>query len=122
MAEMPWHSCEMRTREINTLALIRLRGKRSKALIAHELRKRGHGTDAKSIWRYENGHSQPNARILPDLADVLGAGSIDELFLDDEAEAASMSSAAADFTARLDALLMERAFVILDRAEKERVR
>lgn len=74
---------------INPNKLLRLRGKRSREVIAHQLRARGHGTDAKAIWRYETGRSQPNARVLPDYAAVLGASSVDELYADDEDEEAA---------------------------------
>lgn len=76
----------MRVRVINPDALRAFRGKRSREVIAHELRRRGHGTDAKALWRYETGRSQPHARILPDYAAVLGAGSVDELYGDEDDE------------------------------------
>lgn len=70
----------MRRREINPQVVRSLRGKRSREVIAHALRDRGHGTDAKAIWRYETGRSQPNARVLIDYSEVLGAASVDELY------------------------------------------
>ena len=76
-----------------------LRGKRSREWVAHELRNRGHATDAKAIWRWENGRNQPNARVLPDYADVLGAESVDELYGDDDEEEPSMSVLADDLIA-----------------------
>lgn len=73
--------------EVNPSTLRTRRGKRSREVIAHELRKRGHGTDAKAIWRYETGRNQPSARILPDYASVLGVASVDELYAtSDDAE------------------------------------
>lgn len=68
--------------------LSELRGKRSREVIAHELRRRGHGTDAKAIWRWEKGHNTPSARVLSDYAAVLGC-TVDELFGDDEDEEAA---------------------------------
>lgn len=80
------------TRTVDGQRLAALRGLRSREVIAHELRSRGHATDAKAIWRWENGRNQPNARILPDYAEALGAASVDELYSDaeDDEEAASM--------------------------------
>lgn len=80
----------MRVRAINAERLMALRGKRTREVIAHELRRRGHGTDAKAIWRYETGRSNPSARVLPDYAEVLGAGSVDELYSDDDEEEHSL--------------------------------
>lgn len=80
----------MRVREISATRVRQLRGQRSREVIAHDLRKRGHGTDAKAIWRYETGRSQPHSRLLPDYAEVLGARSVDELYADDDEEAAPM--------------------------------
>lgn len=80
----------MKTSTVNPERLLSLRGKRSREVVAHELRKRGHGTDAKAIWRYETGRNQPSARVLPDYAAVLGVP-MDDLYGDaDDAEAASM--------------------------------
>lgn len=76
----------MKTREINPSRLIALRGKRSREVIAHEMRRRGHGTDAKTIWRYETGRNQPSSRVLADYADVLGAGSVEELYGEEDDE------------------------------------
>lgn len=81
----------MQTSSINHDRLRALRGKRSREVIAHELRRRGHATDAKAIWRWERGKNQPSARVLPDYAEVLGAKSVDELYgTDDEEESESM--------------------------------
>lgn len=84
----------MRRREVSPEVVRELRGVRSREVIAHALRGRGHGTDAKSIWRYETGKSQPSARILPDYAEVLGAESVEELYgegaSDDDEEDSSM--------------------------------
>jgi len=62
----------VKTKSVNSQLLLRLRGRRSREVIAHDLRRLGHGTDAKSIWRYETGRNQPSARLLPDYAAVLG--------------------------------------------------
>lgn len=83
MAHVTCKYRRMRTKAISAERLIALRGKRSREDIAHELRKRGHGTDAKSIWRYETGRSNPLARLLPDYANILGAASVDELYASD---------------------------------------
>lgn len=100
----------MKTREINPARLIALRGKRSREVVAHELRRRGHGTDAKSIWRYETGKNQPSARILADLADVLGARTVEELYSEDEEEEAAPSRSLATDLQQLAtlAVLLER--------------
>lgn len=71
----------MQIREVSSERIRELRGKRSREVIAHALRRRGHGTDAKTIWRWEKG-AQPQGRVLADLADVLGAESIEELYDD----------------------------------------
>ena len=97
----------MRTRELNTSRLLALRGKRSREVIAHELRKKGHGTDAKSIWRYETGRSQPNARVLFDYADVLGAETVDALYADDDAEAALLRDVKQSGASLLETLYAE---------------
>lgn len=82
----------MKTTTVSPERLVRLRGTRSREVIAHELRRRGHGTDAKAIWRYETGRNQPSARVLPDYAAALGVGSVDELYgSDDEEESDPMS-------------------------------
>lgn len=74
----------MKTKQqLSTVRLLSLRGTRSREVIAHEMRKRGHATDAKAIWRYETGRSQPRTRILSDYAEVLGV-TVEELFDDDE--------------------------------------
>lgn len=101
---------------INPSRLRALRGKRSREDIAHQLRSRGHGTDAKAIWRYEAGRSQPNARILPDYAAVLGAKSVDELYIsdDDDEEAASMPLAR-DLASALQAEVERQVRAALDR-------
>lgn len=83
----------VRSVAINPGRLLTLRGKRSREDVAHQLRNRGHGTDAKAIWRYETGRSQPNARVLPDYAAVLGV-SVDELYTDDEEDSSSMATTA----------------------------
>lgn len=75
----------MKIKSVQPKRLAELRGKRSREVIAHELRKRGHGTDAKAIWRYETGRNQPSARVLPDYAEVLGA-EIDDLYGDEDDE------------------------------------
>jgi len=59
-----------------------LRGKRSREWVAHELRKRGFGTDAKTIWRWEKGHNSPSGRILSDYSQVLGC-SVEDLYEDE---------------------------------------
>jgi hypothetical protein len=92
------------TKTIDGNRLAALRGKRSREWVAHELRSRGHATDAKAIWRWENGHNQPNARVLPDYAEVLGAPSVEDLYSDDEEEDASMPSHL-DLEAVLDQLV-----------------
>lgn len=79
----------MRVTEISGTRLRDLRGKRSREVVAHEMRQRGHATDAKAVWRWETSRSQPSARILPDLAEVLGADSVDELYAADEDEEAA---------------------------------
>lgn len=84
------------TKSVDGQRLAELRGKRSREWIAHELRSRGHATDAKAIWRWENGRNQPNARVLPDYAEVLGADSVDELYGDAEDEEAALSLLSAD--------------------------
>lgn len=76
----------MKVKELSADRLRSLRGKRSREVIAHELRRRGHGTDAKAIWRYETGRSQPSARLLADYAAVLGAESVDALYTEDDDE------------------------------------
>lgn len=80
----------MRVTEISGTRLRDLRGQRSREVVAHAMRSRGHATDAKAIWRWETSRSQPSARILPDLAEVLGADSVDELYADDEDEEAAL--------------------------------
>lgn len=75
----------MSTKEVSASRLQALRGKRSREVIAHELRKLGHGTDAKAIWRYETGRNQPSARVLSDYAGVLGVP-VEELFGDPRLE------------------------------------
>lgn len=89
MAVVPCHSRLVSAREISPERLMKLRGKRSREVIAHELRGRGHGTDAKAIWRWEKGHNQPSARVLPDYATVLGCSSVEELYGEDEDEEAA---------------------------------
>lgn len=86
MASLPWQYVRVRTVQIDAKKLRTLRGTRSREVIAHRLRARGHGTDAKSIWRYETGRSRPGARILADYAEVLGAKSLDDLYADDSEE------------------------------------
>lgn len=71
----------MQIRKVSPDRLRELRGKRHRTVIADAMRQRGHGTDAKTIWRWENGAS-PHPNVLPDLADILGAGSIEELYDD----------------------------------------
>lgn len=96
----------MRFSEVSGGKLRDLRGKRSRELVAHELRKLGHGTDAKAIWRYETGRSQPSARILPDYAAVLGVDSIDELYGDDgDEEEAALHPLARDLAIELTRVL-----------------
>jgi transcriptional regulator with XRE-family HTH domain len=73
----------VRTGQVNTEILKAKRGKKSRESVAHELRKRGHATDAKAIWRWETGRNQPSARVLPDLAEVLGVVSVDDLYGND---------------------------------------
>ncbi len=87
----------MKTREINPARLLALRGRRSREVIAHELRKRGHATDAKAIWRWETGKNQPSSRILPDYAEALGAPSVEELYGDDEDEESHPAMTLDDF-------------------------
>jgi hypothetical protein len=82
----------MRTTTVSATTLRRLRGKRSREVVAHELRRRGHATDAKAIWRWETGKNQPSAGVLPDYAEVLGAESVDELYADDDEEPAAAMS------------------------------
>jgi len=77
----------MRRREIDGNKLRAFRGKVSREDVAHKLRDRGHATDAKAVWRWENGHNQPNARVLLDYADVLGCR-LEELYDEDDEEAA----------------------------------
>lgn len=84
---------------MNPGRLLALRGKRSREVIAHELRRRGHGTDAKAIWRYETGRNQPSARVLPDYADVLGA-SMSDLFSESDDDEESDLPAALDLMLR----------------------
>lgn len=103
--------------EVNPSKLLSLRGKRSREVIAHELRKRGHGTDAKAIWRYETGRNQPSARILPDYASVLGVASVDDLYATDDAEE--------DRLPPLDLHLLEQVYLAVGAAlalEKAQVR
>lgn len=89
----------MRTATVNPATLRRLRGKRTREVIAHELRQRGHATDAKAIWRWENRRNQPSARVLPDLASVLGARSVEELYMadDDEDESEQVATSLDDY-------------------------
>lgn len=108
----------MRANQLSTARLIALRGRRTREVIAHALRGRGHGTDAKAIWRYETGRSQPNVRLLADYADVLGAGSVDELFVEDEEEAARTVAAAAALEAPSEEMLDALAFAIDAAREK----
>lgn len=81
----------MRTTNVNPGRLVALRGKQSREVIAHELRKRGHGTDAKAIWRYETGRNQPSARVLPDYASVLGVPMDDLYVAEDDDEESDLS-------------------------------
>lgn len=71
----------MKIRTVDAEKIREARGKDSREVIAHALRQRGHATDAKAIWRWETGKNQPSARVLPDLAEVLGL-KIDDLFED----------------------------------------
>lgn len=108
----------MKVMEVSPSTLLALRGKRSREVIAHELRKRGHGTDAKAIWRYETGRNQPSARILPDYASVLGVASVDDLYATDDAEEDRLHPA-------LDIHLLEQVYLAVGAAvalEKARVR
>lgn len=109
----------MRRPEIDGGKLKALRGKTSREAVAHELRRRGHATDAKAVWRWENGRNQPSASVLPDYADALGAESVDELYADDDAEAASMQPLGRDI-GELFTALVDRA-VEAKFAERERV-
>lgn len=52
------------------------------------MRKRGHGTTQTTVSRWESGQV-PHASMLPSLAAELGC-TVDELFDDDDEEAASM--------------------------------
>jgi transcriptional regulator with XRE-family HTH domain len=69
----------MKIRTVDAEKIREARGKNSREVVAHALRQRGHATDAKAIWRWETGKNQPSARVLPDLAEVLGL-KIDDLF------------------------------------------
>lgn len=120
MAHVTCKYRRMRTKAISAERLIALRGKRSREDIAHELRKRGHGTDAKSIWRYETGRSNPLARLLPDYANILGAASVDELYAsdgDEEDRTAPRSSPLSDDLLRLArfAAMLEKSPDLIDR-------
>lgn len=111
----------MPTKEVSPTRLAALRGKRSREVIAHELRKLGHGTDAKAIWRYETGRNQPSARVLSDYAAVLGVGAVEDLYgngSDENAEADDDSEAARAMS--LDAFLRIRVREILSEERKER--
>lgn len=107
----------MKVMEVSPTRLLALRGKRSREVIAHELRKCGWGSDAKAIWRYETGRNQPSARILPDYARILGVASVDDLYGDaDDAE---------DRLPSLDIHLLEQVYLAVGAAvalEKARVR
>lgn len=81
----------MKTKTVDAGKIREARGKNTREVIAHALRQRGHATDAKAIWRWETGKNQPSARVLPDLAEVLGL-KIDDLF---EGEAPFRSDKAA---------------------------
>lgn len=98
----------MRATTVNPATLRRLRGKRSREVIAHELRVRGHATDAKAIWRWENRRNQPSARVLPDYAEVLGAPSLEALYGDDDEEEDALSGLTREEQELLDRLSFEQ--------------
>jgi transcriptional regulator with XRE-family HTH domain len=53
--------------------------------VAHELRRRGFRTTAKSVSQWERGLNAPRAEVIPALADILGV-SLDELYSGDADE------------------------------------
>lgn len=71
-----------------------LRGRTTQHDLAAALRKRGFGTTQTTVSRWESGQV-PRSAVLPALAAELGV-TVDELFDEDEAEAASMTAATAD--------------------------
>lgn len=84
--------------------LVDLRGRKTQTDLANALRERGFGTTQTTISRWESG-KVPRGYVLPALAAELGC-SVDELFVEDEAEAATMGPLAAVHKADiLDALL-----------------
>lgn len=109
-------------RKVSSAKLVALReGKKlDQTELAVRLRARGLGTTQATISRWENG-KEPRAYALSALASELGCA-IEELFADDDAEAASMSTATADsFGQRIDDLLTERAFAAVDEALARRL-
>lgn len=79
-----------------------IRGKKTQTDLANALRERGFGTTQTTISRWESGQV-PHSRVLPALAETLGCR-IEELFDEDDAEAAPMVPAAAEFLQALSPL------------------
>jgi len=68
--------------------LPKLRGRTTQTDLADRLRARGFGTTQTTVSRWESGQ-QPRAYVLPALAAELGV-SVQELFVDDDDEEASL--------------------------------
>lgn len=96
----------MKTQTVNSTRLREARGQRTREVIAHSLRQRGHATDAKAIWRWETRKNQPSARVLPDLAEVLGLEISDLFESDDEDE--EDADAMEELTRALNRVVEER--------------
>lgn len=94
----------------------RLRALRSERNLSQGELGRRIGAHTTSVSDWERGDNSPSGRHVFSLARELGVP-VEHFYAEDEdAEAASMSAATADFVTRLDALLTERAFAKVDEA------